>query len=228
MNWINILVFMLVLIPVTILSGKIFSRGKAKTINLTKKSLIPLILVIPYLLFMEKFPQWFSWFFLAGFVAYFTILGIVRVIRGLESPKRYLLYVGVFIPILFLKFIDNSWVIPVVAINQIMFVFFAIYMFRNPSMNGYWIEAKLEEITEGLKKGCPYGKKPVIVERGNEFPFITGIRGLRIWVKKNRSIVKISKKMHEKIGSPDLLSFSEKLVEEIILNTNLKKSKNRI
>jgi len=219
MNFESILWFLVTFVPASFIFSKIMSRGKAKAKNITKRSILPLITVLPLFLFMDKLPQWFTWIFLLCFVIYFCIMGIIRVYKGLETPFRYLISLGVFAPLLLLNNVSQEWVLPLILINQGMFVLFIIYYFKNPSMNGDWIEATLEELSANIKKGCPYSSKPIIVEIYSDRPFITGIIGLRIWVKKNRTIIKISKKRHLKLGCPDLESFSKAVAEAVVKNS---------
>ncbi|MDN5343304.1 MAG: hypothetical protein PWP28_2179 [Oceanotoga sp.] len=98
----------------------------------------------------------------------------------------------------------------------IFIVINAIIIYKNPYYNLNWLEGISFEIAKDIEKNCKYTNKPIIVNIKTNQNFLTGGNGLNIWLKKDRAIIKMSKKFHKKLGSPNMQEFSNKIIIQIL------------
>jgi len=159
--------------------------------------LVPILMMVPFLL-----SKW------------------MNVAKGRESPLQVVLF-----SIALLLFYSTVYVSPIqaivaVSIGMVLIVLFFFTMARYPYMNSGWLYHLIEETAKEIPQTGRYSSKPVHINLSVGRRFITGVYGLSLLAKEDRVICRISRRMHRKIGSPNLEAFFFLLCQKIVALSN--------
>ena len=103
-----------------------------------------------------------------------------------------------------------------IGIGYLFMAFFFIQMFRYPYLHPGWLASAIEEVKLEIKTKGKYSPKPIVIKRGINKRFFTGARGLSLLIKNDRVVCRMSRKLHIKLGEPNMEDFFDKLVERIL------------
>lgn len=220
-KFIEIGVFLIVFFLVNIFVKKWMINGKIETKRLIKKTLISLVIIAPMMFFIyyidyEKSQPFLLYFFLL-FVVYLIIMSFIK-----KVPKDY--YYPILAGFIFYaiaNFFDNILSM-VFMIMGIACFFYGFYIMRkNPYYHYEWITNVVNEVAKNITEKGTYSSKPYIVKSENRKEFFTSGKGIKIWVKKDKIIYKINKKLFHQIGEPKLDLLFNNLTKIIIEKTNI-------
>lgn len=203
---------------------KIISRGKARSIDLLK-SIVPMVIIAGgLLLLMQKSDLNVAPYILIGLVIYTSIYWFIMIFKKRDSGLRYFLWLGVVIPYVIAPYFDGLISRLLLLLGGIMSIVVLVYLYKHPYFSAEWLKGAVEEINPQVSRG-KYSSKPITVYQPAEKRFIASCSGLRIVAKKDRFILKMSKKLHEKLDYPNLKEFGDLLSVKIIEkqgNTDIK------
>lgn len=210
----HILIFMAILMSSSFILRKFLSRGKAKSIDLLKK-LVPITLITGSLLwFMQKTDFNIAVYVFLAIVVYTSIYWFIMIYKKRDNGLRFFLWLGAVIPYIITPQFKGIISGMLLLLGATMSVTVFIYLYRHPYFNAEWLRVTLEEINQQVSRG-KYSSKPVTAYYSVGKNFIASCPGLRIVAKKDKVILKMSRKLHKKLGSPNLEEFSYLLSRKI-------------
>jgi hypothetical protein len=116
-----------------------------------------------------------------------------------------------YIPDFNLKFIS-------MGIGLVFLISFFLYLRKYPYLNPMWLESLIIDTAAAIDKNCKYTPRPVIVERAADKTWTTGYIGLQIIIKKDKTVVRMSRKLHKQLGCPNMEEFSAAIVMSLFKN----------
>jgi hypothetical protein len=158
-----------------------------------------------------------------GLTVYPVSLMVLDVIKRRQGPIGLLLFLTGLISAVITPYLP-------VTINYISafgsWIFFAgffIYLRAYPLLNFMWLEDAVKKSGEIARKPCKYSSKPVVIFKDFNKRWVSRLKGFLLLIKKDRAIISMDKKLHTKLGCPNLMEFGERLVNIILDKTNDKK-----
>lgn len=169
-------------------------------------------------------------------VLYFTILGILTaypvflvildVIKRRQSVVAPMLFVLGLILAVITPYLPEKINIISSVTSVIIFACFFLYLRNYPHLNFMWLEDAVIRSAKLAQKPCKYSSKPVVIFKDFNKRWVSRIRGLLLLIKKDRVIIRINKKLFDRLGCPNLMEFGNRLTDIIMEKTN-KREKNK-
>ncbi|HOO33780.1 MAG TPA: hypothetical protein PK466_14685 [Thermotogota bacterium] len=216
MPWNEIFWFLVVFLAIQLIYMLLLSRGKVSKEYLKNNTVYKMIAISVMLIIMNFVDYRYIFIGLLALYTYIIIKWIFNVVKGRETATRLLLFTGVYVPILLSNFFPKPWNGILMMIGCPMSLIFLWHTYKNPYYNACWLDTVINEIMEGVNKGCNYTSRPIVLERESSQPFIVTYKGIKIWFKKEYIIFKISENYFNKLGRPDLKSLAERVSEKIL------------
>ena len=152
---------------------------------------------------------------LLAFTPFLLIMGknIVKRRQPLFWPT--VLILGILL-VEFSPFVTTRLIPFSVALGITLVTIFLIRQFRYPFLNPMWLHAVVRLVAAEVEEHGRYSSKPIVVDSSFEGRHTTGaIDGLSLIIKKDKVIVRISKKLHAALGRPNLKDFANRIVQRI-------------
>lgn len=211
----ELLVFLIIFSTITFVLRKFVSRGKAKSLDLLKK-LVPMIIISGLLLwFIRKNNFNIAPYILLCLVVYTSAYWFIMIYKKRDRGIRYFMWLGVAIPYIIAPYYDGIISGLLLILGGTMSVIVLVYLYKHPYFNAEWLGGIMDEINSQVSRG-KYSSKPVVIYCFTGKRFITSSYGLRIIVKNDKFITKMSKKLHERLGHPNLEEFAYILSRKIL------------
>jgi hypothetical protein len=102
-----------------------------------------------------------------------------------------------------------------IAVGAPCMTAYLIFFLRYPATNPVWLESIAREAAATVPGGCGYTPKPVTVPVCNRTTFLCGGVGLSVYARRDRTIVQVDRKMHARLGAPNLELFARELAERL-------------
>ncbi|MBN1409695.1 MAG: hypothetical protein JW969_02550 [Spirochaetales bacterium] len=200
----------------------LLSHGKFKFSHLLFGILYGLSVGLPI-----TFAGYFKWFYKTSIDPYiFLLLSVLalipflytkwyNIIRGRESPFQAILFTIAIILFFVSFFIEAPFNFSIVIIGWIFLITYFVDVFRYPYLNSTWLAVMVDETAKEVQTRGKYSAKPVTLFKPIGKRFVTGTLGISLISKTDRVIARISKKLHKKLGSPNLEVFFTQLINKI-------------
>jgi hypothetical protein len=150
------------------------------------------------------------------FMTPFLVSKWINMIKGRESAAQAITFSVALILFYSVYYLPPYPALGAVLVGLCFIIVFFYKVSRYPSLNSSWAVRLIEETAQKVTQQGRYSAKPVIIQIPMERRFITGITGLSILVKKDHAVCWISKKLHQKYGSPNLEEFFTLLCKSIL------------
>ena len=95
-----------------------------------------------------------------------------------------------------------------------MGIFLAFHC-RYPGLNPMWLADLVARAVKGVPLGCGYSPKPITILLPSRIHFRSGIFGCSVYVRKDKTIVWMTKKFHESLGKPNMEILCQRIAEMV-------------
>ncbi len=109
--------------------------------------------------------------------------------------------------------------------SMLVFAGFFIYLRAYPHLNFMWLEDAVTRSADAVPKACKYSSKPVVIHGHFNKRCVSRLSGFLLLIKKDRAIISMDKKLHTKLGAPNLMEFGKQLVKIITDKTGVEEKK---
>jgi hypothetical protein len=196
----------------------LLSHGKFRFRNIFLGILYGLAVGVPMTL-----ASYFKWFaeptIDPNILILMTIFSIVpflyskwyNILRGRESPFQAVSFTISIILFVLTFYIPVGFNILSVLVGWFALILYFVDFFRYPYQNSAWLSAVVEEVAAQVQTRGKYSSKPVIIHKSTGRRFVTGMLGLSLMSKTDRLICRLSRKLHRKLGEPNLVEFFDLL-----------------
>ncbi len=196
----------------------VINRGKIKLNYLIITILYSFAVGIPVAYYSgspEKFHPVFYIIYYVVFLLPFFGYEFYKCLKGRQTWGPFLLIFSGIILILLSPVLRPPLKIMSILLGLVLISGFFSHLFRYPYLNAMWLADGAKKAAENIEKGCRYSPKPVSIPVHSKKTSCTSATGLYLLFKKDRAIVKMTKKFHEKLGRPNIEEYAKELVGRI-------------
>lgn len=194
------------------------SRGKFEPKGFLLMMALGLVLGLPvaYVTFFPGRLNLLAYFLVVPPLSLFFIVGeLITLLKGRGPRIRSVCgIVGISSMVLVPVFPERLVLVPII-IGFAGIGIFLTYHFRYRALNPMWLHSIVVEAAKDLPKGCPFSPKPITVVIPSKKAFQSGVFGCSVYVRKDRTTVWLKKKLHKKLGEPNLELFARNVAELI-------------
>ena len=145
----------------------------------------------------------------------FILFSLYQVFKGREP----LLWVLSIIAGLFLisssPFVPIEYMIIPVGSGIILLTVYLYFHLKFPYLNPMWLSSLALDVSKRVEKGGRYSSKPVSININTGKIYTTGTNGFNLVIKKDKVIMRLSRKLHKNLGSPNMELFAQEIAQEI-------------
>lgn len=218
MNLISILLLLLAMLILYFGIHLIINRGKIKFDYLVIAILYSFALGIPvayYSGISDKFHAVFYMIYYAIFLLPFFGYELYKCVKGRQTWGPFFLNLSGIILILLSPVVNLPERFFIILLGLALLSVYFFHLFRYPHLNAMWLADLAKKAAENIEKDCRYSPKPVVVPVSSKKTRSTSAIGLYLLFKKDRAIVKMTKKFHEKLGRPNMDEYAREIVKRI-------------
>lgn len=218
MSFLSILLTLLAMLLLYFGIHLVINRGKIKFNYLAIAVLYSFAVGIPVAYYSgapDKFQPVFYVIYYAVFLLPFFGYEFYKCIKGRQTWGPLLLLFSGIILILLSPILNIPAKFVCIVTGLMLVSGFFFHLFRYPHLNAMWLADTAKKAAESIEKDCRYSPKPVSVPIQSMKTSCTSITGLYLLFKKERAVVKMTKKFHEKLGRPNMEAYARELVKRI-------------
>ncbi len=152
---------------------------------------------------------------------------IVDAIKGRQNPLPLVVLVAG---------VSSSIVVPYTGGVGLMLVFagtgillqacYFFYLRRYPFLNSMWLEDALVNSVPKVAPGCSYSTKPVVIAGTFTGCWVSKtLNGLSVIIKKDKAIFRITRRLHEELGKPNLKELCTEIAKRICEYTDRERAR---
>lgn len=167
-------------------------------------------------LLQKAFPTLVYLLIVAALLLPELISELLNAARGRRPALRFIALVIGIVSLIMAPLFDMLVMACMVLLGLIALVLFFVQQYRYAGLNSMYIESLAKEAAEAAGSGSKWSSKPVTVWRGAGRQYWVAAPGLRAALKKDRSIIWMSRSYHKKLGEPNLEEFSKAFIERIL------------
>ncbi|UCE41600.1 MAG: hypothetical protein JSV17_01010 [Candidatus Aminicenantes bacterium] len=218
MNLLSILLVFLGMLILYFGIHLVINRGKIKFDYLVIAILYSFAIGVPVAYYSgspDKFMPVFYVIYYTVFLLPFFGYEFYKCFRGRQTWGPFLLiFIGIIL-ILLSPVLEHPVKFISILSGLALISGYFFHLFRYPHLNAMWLADMAKKAAENIEKDCRYSPKPVIVTTPSKKTSCTSAIGLYLLFKKNRSIVRMSKDFHQKLGRPNMEEYAKELVKRI-------------
>jgi hypothetical protein len=98
----------------------------------------------------------------------------------------------------------------------LLIIGFFIHMFRHPYLNESWLTKLIEDKATGHKSIGKYTSRPIVINKNVNMKLSAGIPGFSLLFKKNKVIARMSYRLFNRLGKPNMPVLYNELIDDII------------
>jgi hypothetical protein len=218
MSLLSILLVLLAMLLLYFGIHLVVNRGKIKLDYLVISVLYSFAIGIPVAYYSgapEKFQPVFYMIYYGVFLLPFFGFEIYKCIKGRQTWGPFLLLSSGVILTLLSPVLQPPVKITSIAVGMVLITVFFFHLFRYPHLNAMWLADTAKKAAQNIEKDCRYSPKPVSVPIQSKKTSYTAATGLYLLFKKDRAVVKMTKRFHKKLGSPNMEEYARELVKRI-------------
>jgi len=218
MSLLSILLVLLAMLLLYFGIHLVINRGKVKLNYLIIAILYSFAVGIPVAYYSgapDKFQPVFYIIYYAVFLLPFFGYEFYQCLKGRQTWGPFLLIFSGVILILLSPALELPVKFISIVLGLMLISGFFFHLFRYPYLNAMWLADTAKKAAENIEKDCRYSPKPVSVPTHSKKTSCTSATGLYLLFKKDRAIVKMTKKFHEKLGRPNMEEYARELVKRI-------------
>jgi hypothetical protein len=174
--------------------------------------------IITVTILSEAKPSAFIYFpIMAVIVSVLLVPEIVDTIKGRQHPVPVLVILAGVTCSIIVPYLHYIWLMLLFTVLGIFIQagYFA-YLRRYPFLNSMWLENALTNCVDKVLKGCSYTTKPVVIDGIFEKRWVSRtLFGFNILIKKDKAIIRMTRKLHKKLGEPNMKELGNELVSLI-------------
>jgi hypothetical protein len=196
----------------------VVNRGKIKISYLVTALFYSFAVGIPvayYSLFPDKLRPVLYITYYAVFLFPYLGIEIYGCVKKRQTWTRFVFIFSGLVLILGSPFVAPSVKPIFIGAGMLLITGFFIHLFRYPHLNAMWLADAAHRAAENVEKNCRYSSKPVVLPVPSKKTSCAESIGLFLLFKRNAAVVKVSKKLHDKLGNPNMERYAEELVKII-------------
>jgi hypothetical protein len=220
MNILFIVLFTIGQIVALILFFIWLNRGSSKVKDLVFYIGYSMLLstIITVTIWSEEKPSAFIYFpVMAVIVGVLLVPEIVDAIKGRQHPVPVLVIVAGVTCSIIVPYLHYVWLMLLFSgLGIVIQACYFKYLRRYPFLNSMWLENALKKSVDKVSRGCSYTTKPVVIDGAFEKRWVSRtLFGCSILIKKDKAIIRMTKKLHNKLGKPNMKELGKELVSLI-------------